>query len=94
MNPLQQFNVDRETNMKVMCAWCGEEGKSNLLCEVRSNDDSLTSHGICEHHERVMMKAVETYREKRRRAQDSAIPTTPALVPTTTPARPLTSQIA
>jgi hypothetical protein len=44
--------------MRVICAWCEEEGKHTLLREVGSPDSLTTSHGICHDHQAVMMKTI------------------------------------
>lgn len=44
--------------MKVICAWCEEEGKHTLLHEAGSQDSPTTSHGICHDHQTVMMKKI------------------------------------
>jgi hypothetical protein len=36
--------------MKVVCAWCQQEGRPALLWEDKSYDLPVESHGICEDH--------------------------------------------
>ncbi len=35
--------------MKVVCAWCQEEGRGAVLGEKEPDDDTVT-HGICDDH--------------------------------------------
>jgi hypothetical protein len=41
--------------MRVICAWCEEEGKHTLLGKVGGSDSPTTSHGICHDHHTAMM---------------------------------------
>ena len=45
--------------MKVICAWCENEGKETLIGEISLYDWEVTSHGICIDHEKVMLKQIE-----------------------------------
>jgi hypothetical protein len=48
-----------ETGMRVMCAWCEQEGRRRLIGQVGRNDRlDLISHGICAHHERAMLRKI------------------------------------
>ena len=44
--------------MKVICAWCEEEGKHTLLSEGGAVESPLASHGSCRDHERIMVKSL------------------------------------
>lgn len=44
--------------MKVVCAWCEEEGKHTLLNEGGAVESPMASHGICRDHERMMVKSL------------------------------------
>src|SRR5574341_67861 len=50
--------------MKVICAWCEQEGKETLIGEVGLYDRPMTSHGICDDHEKVMLKQIGKIRSK------------------------------
>jgi hypothetical protein len=45
--------------MKVVCAWCENEGKETLIGEVGLYDVDLTSHGICVDHEKVLLQQID-----------------------------------
>ena len=36
--------------MKLLCAWCQQEGVPAVLCEVEPLDDMTETHGICARH--------------------------------------------
>ena len=44
--------------MKVVCAWCENEGKETLIGEVSLYDWEMTSHGICLDHEQVVLRQI------------------------------------
>ena len=50
--------------MKVVCAWCENEGKETLIGEIGLYDWQVTSHGICIDHEKVMLSQIEELRIK------------------------------
>lgn len=50
--------------MKVVCAWCENEGKETLIGEIGLYDWQVTSHGICLDHEKVMLRQIEELRIK------------------------------
>lgn len=43
--------------MRVMCAWCQQEGKSGLLRIREPIDDPAETHGICERHQQAIFEA-------------------------------------
>jgi hypothetical protein len=45
--------------MKVICAWCEQEGRHFLISEVELYDRQMTSHGICGDHKKVVLKHVQ-----------------------------------
>jgi hypothetical protein len=45
--------------MKVICAWCEQEGRRTLIAEVELYDRKMTSHGICRHHKKVVLKQIQ-----------------------------------
>lgn len=46
--------------MKVLCAWCEQEGRQTLIDEVELYDRQMTSHGICRNHrKKVMLNQIE-----------------------------------
>lgn len=45
--------------MKVLCAWCEQEGKPALIRENESNACARATHGICREHESTIQKQVE-----------------------------------
>jgi hypothetical protein len=44
-----------EVIMIVLCAWCEQEGTEALIRDTAGNV-GLTSHGICEGHEKRLLK--------------------------------------
>jgi hypothetical protein len=42
--------------MKVLCAWCKQEGRSGLLGECEPFDDPAETHGICSRHSQTMVE--------------------------------------
>jgi hypothetical protein len=45
--------------MKVICAWCENEGKETLIGEIGLYDLEVTSHGICFDHEKVLLRQID-----------------------------------
>ena len=45
--------------MKVICAWCEQEGRQTLIGEVELYDRHMTSHGICRNHKKVMLQQIQ-----------------------------------
>ena len=50
--------------MRVICAWCEDEGKETLIGEIGLFDWQVTSHGICIDHETVLLRQIEELRNK------------------------------
>ena len=50
--------------MIVVCAWCEQEAEQALKSGNAQADESLHSHGICESHERLLIRQIETQRKK------------------------------
>ena len=50
--------------MKVVCAWCENEGKETLIGEIGLYDWQLTTHGICVDHEKVLLRTIEELQMK------------------------------
>jgi hypothetical protein len=50
--------------MKVVCAWCENEGKETLIGEIGLYDWQITSHGICDDHEKVILQQIKELRTK------------------------------
>lgn len=50
--------------MKVICAWCEQEGTETLISEAGLYDGPLPSHGICANHEQAMLRQVRELRIK------------------------------
>jgi hypothetical protein len=44
--------------MKVICAWCENEGKETLIGGIGLYDLDMTSHGICHDHEKVLLQQI------------------------------------
>ena len=42
--------------MKVVCAWCKQEGRSGLLGECEPYADTTETHGICSRHSQTMVE--------------------------------------
>src|SRR5205085_4051441 len=42
--------------MKVISAWCEQEGRQTLIGEVQLYDRKMISHGICRNHKKVVLK--------------------------------------
>ena len=49
--------------MIVLCAWCEQEGTEALIRNTAGNL-GLTSHGICERHEKRLLKQIYKTKEK------------------------------
>ena len=43
--------------MRVICAWCQQEGRAGLLRVREPVDDDSETHGICERHQQAMFEA-------------------------------------
>lgn len=73
--------------MKVICAWCEQEGRQFLISEVELYDRQMTSHGICGDHKKVVLKQIqrlrssENFRVQRRRHSHAKLNSS-TLVPT------------
>ena len=50
--------------MKVICAWCEDEGKETLIGEIGLFDWQVTSHGICLDHEKVLLRQIDELKLK------------------------------
>ena len=50
--------------MKVICAWCEQEGRQTLIGEEELYDRHMTSHGICGNHKKVMLKQLQELRNR------------------------------
>jgi hypothetical protein len=50
--------------MKVICAWCEQEGRQTLIGEEELYDRHMTSHGICGDHKKVMLKQLQELRNR------------------------------
>jgi hypothetical protein len=50
--------------MKVICAWCENEGKETLIGEISLFDMDVTSHGICLDHEQGLLRQIEALKMK------------------------------
>src|SRR5687767_5939527 len=42
--------------MRVICAWCQQEGRSGLLRVREPLDDPTETHGICERHQQAVFE--------------------------------------
>jgi hypothetical protein len=45
----------KQVGMKVICAWCENEGRETLIGDISLFDMEMTSHGICLDHEEVLL---------------------------------------
>jgi hypothetical protein len=43
--------------MRVICAWCQQQGRSGLLRVREPLDDTTETHGICERHQQEVFEA-------------------------------------
>lgn len=43
--------------MRVICAWCQQEGRSGLLRVREPLDDTTDTHGICDRHQQEVFEA-------------------------------------
>jgi hypothetical protein len=50
--------------MKVICAWCENEGRETLIGNISLFDLEMTSHGICLDHEEVLLKQIGEFKRK------------------------------
>jgi hypothetical protein len=46
--------------MKLICAWCQQEGVPAFLCEVEPLDDPTETHGICARHRFEVLQELDT----------------------------------
>jgi hypothetical protein len=44
--------------MRVICAWCQQEGRSGLLRVREPLDDKSETHGICERHQQAVFEGL------------------------------------
>jgi hypothetical protein len=44
--------------MRVICAWCQQEGRSGLLRVREPLDDTSETHGICERHQQEVFEGL------------------------------------
>ena len=50
--------------MKVICAWCENEGKETLIGDLSLYDMEVTSHGICIDHQQGLLRQIEEVKLK------------------------------
>lgn len=50
--------------MKILCAWCEEEGKKALIRENQSDPSDRATHGICRAHEVALLKQIAALARK------------------------------
>ena len=50
--------------MKVLCAWCEEEGKQALMGVIESDPYAMATHGICRQHEVALLKQIAVLARK------------------------------
>ena len=57
--------------MKVLCAWCEEEGKQALIRESESDPDpcAMATHGICREHEGALLKQIAVLARKQKQKE-------------------------
>jgi hypothetical protein len=53
-----------QVRMKVICAWCENEGRETLIGEIGLYDVDMTSHGICLDHEKVLLNQIDQLKRK------------------------------
>lgn len=51
--------IGEEVIMKVLCAWCEQEGQQALMREAAPWDTPSISHGICHAHEKRMLLEIQ-----------------------------------
>src|SRR5437868_7918310 len=56
--------IGEEVMMIVVCAWCEQEARQEVPSKNQSQYEPLRSHGICEDHQRGLLKQIETLRMK------------------------------
>ena len=54
--------------MQVICAWCENEGKETLIGEVGLYEGQMTFHGICDDHEKALLKQIKIKQNQRLRS--------------------------
>jgi hypothetical protein len=47
-----------DSSMRVICAWCQQEGRSGLLRVREPVEDKSETHGICERHQQAVFEAL------------------------------------
>ena len=50
--------------MKILCAWCEEEGKPALIGVTESDPCAMATHGICRQHEVALLKQIAVLARK------------------------------
>ena len=50
--------------MIVVCAWCEQEAEQVVKNGYAQDDESLHSHGICESHERLLIRQIDLQRKQ------------------------------
>jgi hypothetical protein len=60
--------------MKVLCAWCEEEGKQALIRNSESGPSGVATHGICHEHEMALLKQIaELARTRKQRGREPVL---------------------
>ena len=54
----------KQVAMKVICAWCENEGRETLIGEISLFDIEMTSHGICLDHQQVLLRQIHELKRK------------------------------
>jgi hypothetical protein len=58
--------------MKLICAWCQQEGVPAFLCEVEPLDDPTETHGICARHRFEVLQELDTTQSARTAVQGAS----------------------
>ena len=66
-----------EVKMKVVCAWCEQEGKETLIGEIGLYDRAMTSNGICDDHEKALLTKIRKQRNKQNPRRRRRLPSRP-----------------
>src|SRR5687768_2924529 len=66
--------------MRLMCAWCQQEGAPAFLCEVEPLDDETETHGICARHRFEVLQELDTAQARPATVGGGVQPSAPEVV--------------
>lgn len=54
-----------EAIVKIICAWCQQDGEQMLIDELELFDRGMTSHGICRTHKKLVLNQIREPRKRK-----------------------------